>query len=199
MLSSGLKKQATVKEAVLMVIMSLAVCYLIYSYFYQPKKTAVIKLSEQVTKINEEISREKQIIQEMKSKQVKSDEDTGRQLKSTMAISPVVQMIQRTRAPAFGNISELFLAISKPDFRSSLQFESLKHTEEKVEDGFKSTEFHLVVRGQFVRIVTFLEKIEDIEALISLESMKMNSNESNDQVTLDVTGTFFQMMEDDNV
>jgi hypothetical protein len=75
----------------------------------------------------------------------------------------------------------------------------LRHTEEQRQDGYKSTGFHLVIHGQFIRMINFLEKIEDIEALISLEAIKLNANSSNDQVTLDLTGTFYQMMEDDNV
>lgn len=198
MLSSSLKKQATLKESVLMVIMALAMCYLIHSLVYAPKKEATQKIQEQLTKIEDEIKREKIVIQEMKSKQVKVEDETVKQLKSTMAISPVVQMIQKTRTQAFGNISEFIFTISKSEFRSSLSFQSLNHSEEQKNDGYKSTVFHLVVTGQFVRMINFLEKIEDLTALIAIDAVKLSANNTNDLVTLDLTGTFFQM-EDDNV
>lgn len=198
MLSSSLKKQATLKESVLMVIMALAMCYLLHSLVYAPKKAATQKIQEQLTKIEDEIKREKIVIQEMKSKQVKVEDETVKQLKSTMAISPVVQMIQKTRTQAFGNISEFIFTISKSEFRSSLSFQSLNHSEEQKNDGYKSTVFHLVVTGQFVRMINFLEKIEDLTALIAIDAVKLSANNTNDLVTLDLTGTFFQM-EDDNV
>lgn len=201
MLNSQLKKQATVKESALIGVLVLALCYVAYTYLYSPKKISVVTTEEQLVKIEQDKKQKLQVVQELRNNQKKQTEEAVKlnaRTTTTTEQNPMLQMNQRFKNAEFKNMSEFLNTVAKPEFRTSVEIASLKYTESKAEMGYVSTGFHLVANGQFIRIISFLEKLEGVSALVAIEAVNMSANKSNDVVILDLKGTFYQL-EDDHV
>lgn len=200
MLNNQLKKQATVKESALIGVLVLALCYVAYTYLYSPKKISVVTTEEQLVKVEQDKKQKLQVVQELRNNQKKQTEEAVKlnARTTTTEQNPMLQMNQRFKNAEFKNMSEFLNTMAKPEFRTSVEIASLKYTESKVEMGYVSTGFHLVANGQFIRIISFLEKLEGVSALVAIEAVNMSANKSNDVVILDLKGTFYQL-EDDHV
>lgn len=191
---SSLKKQAHLRESILAMIGILAICYMGYSFFYTPAKTRVKDLAAKISGEEEKATGVIKLIEALQKKQNEEMAGGGHQVKSTSMANARIDLIKDYKDPLYKNTSEFLNAITQFDFKSNLKIESLNYSAPTKNKGYTSSQFHLVASGQFVKIIEFMQKLEDIPALVSLDSIDININKSDaNLVSIDLSGTYYQL------
>jgi Tfp pilus assembly protein PilO len=191
---NSLKKPATLRESALIVVAILALCYLIFTYLYNPKKKELNTLMTEVTEINKKINGTQKLVEALKKKQSQLKNEMAMLDKEAQGKSSRIQLIKKYKAPIYHNVSELLNAIAQPEFRSSISISALKYGDPHARDGYTSTRFNLHATGQFGKMVDFLEKIESLPVLLSMDSIELSvSKTDTDLVLIKIDCTFYQL------
>ncbi len=188
MQSSQLNKQAPLRESVLAIVGLLMLCFAGYNTFYKPKQAEVTTLKSQVTEIEAKIASTESLIKTLQQKN-KIIEDT----ETTKASSDYrVQMLQRYQDPVFKSIGEFLQNLTQSDFKGNLSITTLKHDLPVSRKGYSDTKFTLSASGSFMSVVAFIQKIEAIPALITLDNVEIKLNPKDaTEVTVLINGSFF--------
>ena len=179
-----------------------ALSFAIHSYAIAPKKEKLIELDKQLEELKKEaetIDKENQELK-VKAEEQKRIERPQPILPATQIVSknPRVQIIQGKLKPDYDEVSGFLTAITQPDFHLTLEIQSLSYSDPKRENGYISTRFTLIARGPFVTTVDFIEKLEDVKALMGIDKINIDVDKDNARsVTLELIGTFYKL-EDDN-
>lgn len=190
---SSLKKQAHLRESILAMVGIVAICYLGFSFFYTPAKTKVKELAVKVAEEEERVTGIKKLIDALQKKQDDEMAGLSHQAKQSVANSRV-DLIKSYKDPLYKNISEFLNAITQFDFKSNLKIESLNYSVPSKNGGYVSAQFHLVASGQFGKIVEFMQKLEEVPALVSLDSIDINIDKTDaNHVSIDLNGTYYQL------
>lgn len=203
MQSSDLKKKAQPREIVLGLIVASALSFMIYSLAIAPKKKKLIEMDEQLTTINAEadtLKKENQELQKKLEEQKRAERIMPTPQEEQVASkNPRVQMIQGKLKPDYTEVSDFLNAITRPEFRMTLDIESLNYSDPKKEKGYNSTRFTIIARGPFGTTVDFIEKLEDVKALMGIDKINIDVDKNNTRnVTLELVGAFYKL-EDDHV
>lgn len=202
MLSNDLKKKAQPRELGLAIVVILALCFMMYTLLVTPKKKKLVEINEQLTKVNDEITTTQKENDELRRKQ-----DEQRRLEKEQFVpkeisaskNPRVQMIQGKIKPDYEDLTQFLNALTRPEFRMSLEIQSLSYNDPKKENGYYSMAFSIVARGQFGTTVDFIHKLEDAKALVAIDKININVDKKDGKfVTLELVGSFYKLMEDSN-
>lgn len=197
MLDNQLKKQAQLRESVLAAIVMLALCYAAYINFYTPQK----KLSDEFTTTLTEVEQKKTGIQKLiKALQVKYKKLQTEMIRQTQDLAkedPKILMIKKYKDPVFKNVSEFLNAITQDNFRSTVDITTMNYELPMGKKGYTQTAFLLNVNGRFANIIEFIEKIEALPVLVSIDKIKLEINKKDaSKVTLNLNGTFYKLESD---
>jgi hypothetical protein len=201
MQSNDLKKKAQAREIVLSIIVMGALCFMIYSLFISAKKKQQIDLEDKLTQITADgdaIEKENTELKKKIDEQKRLDIIQPTPQQATASKNPRVQMIQGKLKPDYIDVSEFLNAVTKPEFRMSLEIQSLNYSDQKKEKGYSSTRFNVIARGQFGTAVDFINKLESVKAMVAIDKINIDvDKDDNKLVTLELGGSFYKM-EDSN-
>ncbi|MCP5463807.1 MAG: type 4a pilus biogenesis protein PilO [Deltaproteobacteria bacterium] len=198
MFDNQLKKPAQLRESVLALVVVMGVFYATYATFYTPKKQMAEDLSQQVNQMNEQIASIEKLNQALIQKNAQAKREMQKQAQEAIKQDPRIQMLTQFKDPVFKDVSEFLHAITQFEFRSSLEIDSLNYLPSVTHKGYKSTAFDLVANGRFAHVIEFIERLEDIPALLALDKIQINvSKKDSSQVSLQLNGTFFELEKDD--
>lgn len=191
---NNLKKQAHLRESILAMFGILALCYLGYSFFYTPAKKRVDDFSVKISEEEERATGVKKLIEALQNKQSEEMAGNHQQAQSGTGMISRVELIKNYREPAYKNVSEFLNAMTQLDFKSNLRIESLNYSAPVSNKGYTSSQFHLVASGPFGKIVEFMQKLEEVPALVSLDSIDINISKSDvNLVSMELNGTYYQL------
>lgn len=190
----NLKKQAHLRESILAMIGILAICYLGYSIFYTPAKTKVKDFTAKITEEEERITGVQKLIEALQKKQREEMAGISQQAQDTTMANSRVELIKSYREPVYKNVSEFLNAMTQIDFKSNLRVESLNYSAPVQNKGYSASQFHMVASGQFGKMIEFMQKLEDVPALVSLDSIDINISKTDvNLVSMDLSGTYYQL------
>lgn len=194
MLSNDLKKQAKARESVLVVFVILAMCYAGYSTFYAPKKKLAVDLVKQLEEIIEKKSGIEKLNAALKEKYEQQAKELKSQAQMEASLDPKVKMIKDYENSLFKNISEFLNYVTQGEFVSNVDITSMKYDTATIRTGYTLTKFYLNSSGRFSDITDFIDRLEGVPALISIDKLNLNvgSKEAN-KVNLDLEGTFYEL------
>lgn len=195
MFDSQLKKQAQLRESILVGVIILAICYASYITFYTPQKNKADKSSAKIaelSKTQKDLENQNKILlqrfqqqnQQVQNEQKHAGED------------PKMQLINRQRDSAFKNISEFLDAIAQDGFRGSINIDKIKYDLPSRKEGYIEVKFYITANGRFVNVLEFIRKLESTSdsELMTLDVINIGVNKKDaNLVNVDLVGTFFQM------
>lgn len=199
MFGAELKKQAKARESVMFLIVILGLCYAGYSTFYQPKKKLAVDLRKQLDEqIEKKLGLEK-LNKALRDKNEQQIKDAENQAQMEASIDPKVKMLKDYENSVFKNISEFLNFVTQGDFISSVDISKMRYDPAQKRTGYSSTGFFLDVNGRFNNIIEFINRLEGVPALISIDkiTLKVGSKDSN-LVNLDLQGTFYEIQREGN-
>jgi Tfp pilus assembly protein PilO len=189
-----LKKPAQVRESILAGLVMLVICYMFYTNFFTPKQKMINEVTVKIEKTDLEIKNTKEINSSLEKKHKEQESELKKQAKELANQNEKVQLIQKYKTPDHNGISDFLNAITHPNFRTKLSIDSLKYDPTKKESGFTSTQFKLEASGKFHNAVEFISKLEKVQALVSLDSISIQTSDRDSSlIKLEITGTFYQL------
>lgn len=197
MLGNQLKKPAQMREIILTSFGILAFIYMSVTHFLLPYREQALKLAEEVDKIRSEadaIAKFNDVIRQNQKQQISSG---SVQLNIAATKDLRVQLIQRNKKARYRNITDFLEDVTSPFFRSSVSIESLKYDKTVDMSGYSSTRFEVVLSGRFPRVLGFVKKLEQLEALLTIDGIEFISDKSDTfSVTVKLGGTYYQIEND---
>jgi len=168
------------KEKVFLCIISLFLPVFLYSYWYfWPKYRKIEELSIEIVNLKEEINKykklsQKKILLEKKLKERKIF------LKKIIAILPNER-----------ELPELLSNVSEKAIRSGLEVISFTPRKEIVRNYYNIIPFDIEVKGGFQELILFLDKIESLTRIITLNNLFIKISKAKDGVSLYSKCTFY--------
>lgn len=189
-----LKKQAQIRESVMVAVLMVVMCYMFFAYFYTPKSKKQAELKTQIKEIVEKKSGIEKLIRALKLKHDQQKKEMKKQAIMAETLDPRIRMIKDQKDYGYRDINAFLSRITRDDFKARVNISSLKYDRPIVKKGYKSTAFYLMSTGRFIDVMEFIQKLENIPALISLDNINIQINKSDsNRVTLDLRGTFYQL------
>jgi len=194
MLDNQLKKQAQMRESILAGVVILAICYMSYINFYTPKKESADLLATQIDLIQEKKSGIEKLNRALRKKYDEQRQEMIKQANLAATQDPNLKLIKEQKKPIFKNVTEFLSTVTKIDFRAKVNINSMRYDSPMMKTGYSETKFFLKVNGTFGSVIEFIEKMEAVPALVSLDkiNIQVSKNDAN-MVTLDLNGTFYQL------
>ncbi|MBF0106272.1 MAG: type 4a pilus biogenesis protein PilO [Deltaproteobacteria bacterium] len=194
MFDNQLKRQAQIRESIMVGIMMVLMCYATYAFFYAPKKKMAQDLKAQIAEITEKKSGIEKLNKALLEKYEEQKKEMKKQAMMVETLDPRIKMIKDQKDYGYGSINQILSHITQEDFKLKVSINSLKYDLPISQKGYKATFFYIMATGRFVDVMEFVENIEDIPALISLDNISINTNKSDsNRVNVDLKGTFYQL------
>lgn len=199
MLDNQLKKQAKIRESALAGVVILAICYASFMTFYTPQKKLADELSATNAKMKIEIRDLENQNNILTQKFQHQNEEFDNKARLEADRDPRVQLMKNSKESKFKNVSDFLNVITQDKFRSSININGLKYDLPSQKEGYTEVKFFVNASGRFANIIDFTQKLETMQALITLDviNIEVNKKDAN-QVTLDLSGTFYQLAGNDN-
>lgn len=183
-----LKKTANAREMILALLFIVALFSMFLRTFYLPRSEEIQKMKQRI----EAMRLEKEALEKFTS--ALTLQDPGKL--EAMEGPPNVRLaiLSGTKKPAQKSVPELLETLTSPSFRQGLHIDSLHFSPPAVEKGITKTSFALNAGGAFPRLIPFLEKIDNLEALVSVEGISLNIESAGGTVvSLEISGNFYSI------
>lgn len=194
MFDNQLKRQAKLRETILAGVVMLVLTYAFYVNLYTPQKK---KTEANVTRLTEILEKKAGLEKLIKALQVKYNqvqEEMKRQVRLMATEDPKMQLIKKYRHPVYKNVAEFLNAITQDDFRGTVDITTINYDPSVSKKGYDQTAFLINANGRFANVIEFIEKLEALPALISLDRLKIEvSKKDPTKVTLNLNGTFYRL------
>lgn len=197
MLNNQLKKQAQVRESVLAIIVMLAICYMSFSIFYSPNEKKSTEFTVKLKEVKEKKTGIQKLNSALKTKYEQQAKELKQAAKMEASLDPKVRMIRDYEDSIFKNISEFLNYVTGIDFKSGVEITSMKYDIPAKRKGYAATKFFFNISGRFSTVTEFINRLEGVPALVSLDriSIRVNPKDSN-LVNMDLEGTFYELEKD---
>ena len=181
-----LKKIANTREMILALLFMVAFFSMFLRAFYLPRAAEIQKMKQRISAMQlEKDALEKFALALTSQDPVKLEAMEG---------PPNVKLVllSGTKKPAQKSISELLETLAGSSFRQGIHIDSLHYTTPVVENGITKTSFVVNAGGSFARLITFVEKMDTLEALVSIDGISLNIEAMGGPlVTLELSGSFY--------
>lgn len=196
MLDNQLKRQAQLRESILVMVVMLAMCYASYSTFYAPKKQLAQALKDQISEVITKKTGIEKLNRALEEKYTQQQMELQKQAQTAATQDPTVQIIKKYKDPVYKNMADFLNAIAQVQFRSAVEITTMRYEPPQSSKGYSSSGFFLNITGRFAHVLEFIEKLEKIPALVTLDKVNVyvNKNDAR-QVMLDLNGTFYELGE----
>lgn len=194
MLGNQLAKQAKAREAVLILVAFLGLIYIVIDYIYIPKKQKCELLSTQINAIEEKRNALEKLNKALELKHTKMQSEMQKEAQQAEKEDPRILMLKKYRRSMFKNVSDFMNTVMQTTYQARVVIDSIKHETPMALKGFTSTPFIIKFNGRFTNILDFVNKIESIPALITIDKIeiRVGAQDSN-LINVEINGTFFKL------
>ncbi len=183
-----LKKTANAREMMLAGIFYLALLLMFLRIFYWPHQEELRVLSEKI----QSMQLEKEALQKFASaSQAHEQEQIPLTNKSS---SPKMQILEGSKKPSVTTLAALLNTVTARDFIDSLIVDSMNQSTKVSQNGYSKTPFTLNAHGSFENILIFLNKVDELNALVGIDTVSLSleaAQQSN--VNLELTANLYQL------
>ncbi len=199
MLSSKLHQPAPKLHVIAAGGFAIMLCGFLYIGQYKPKATKVAELETQITEVNQEAKTLEEFNAKVKETRDKHIQEISSQVQKSVNDDPRLQLIRKSRAPEFRLFEDFMRRIMNPNFRSSVDVQTLNYKARIEYGGFSETEFEISASGPFANVISFLSRIEGMPALMTIKDFDLQVGKTDNAfVTVSIKASFYQL-QDDNV
>ena len=199
MLKSKLQQPAPKAHIVGAAVFSGFLCFLLYSGQYVPRAKKVVTLEQEILEVNKEVQSLEEFNAKVKESRDKHIQEISSQVQKSANDDPRLQLIRKSRAPEFRLFEDFMRRIMNPNFRSSVDVQTLNYKERIEYSGFSETEFEVSASGPFANVLSFLSRVEKMPALMTIKDFDLQVGKTDNAfVIVTIKASFFQL-EDDSV
>lgn len=199
MLSSKLHQPAPKVHVIGAAVFAGFLCFLLYSGQYKPKAKRVTELEAEIVEVNQEVKTLEEFNAKVKETRDKHIQEISSQVQKSANDDPRLQLIRKSRAPEFRLFEDFMRRIMNPNFRSSVDVQTLNYQARIEYSGFSETEFEISASGPFANVMSFLSRVEKMPALMTIKDFDLQVGKTDNAfVIVSIKASFYQL-EDDNV
>lgn len=184
----ALTKNAQTREVLLFVLTFFLLLFVFFRYVYTPLSGKIGGVGERLKTIAFEQKALKGQIETLRQQDVKK--------RSTLKIGENVKLaiLKGERGAGIRDIHTLIQTISSPRFQYGLVIHTLSIKPTESRNGHLATPFQLVTRGSFDQIISFIAKLDNLPALVLVDSIDLSMDREHDnEINLEVSASFYQM------
>lgn len=183
-----LKKMATPREVLLFVGAMLALVFVFFSFIYKPNGEKITQQKDRIKGIESEMITLKKDITALKQK------NEAKQVQRAQSNNPKIQILKNDVKPDVLKTSELIKKISSDDFLGDMVIISLALQPSVESTGYVKKSFLLKVRGTFDEIISFLDKLDKLPALVSVDNLDLKQDDIiKGEMNLEAGITFYEV------
>lgn len=172
------------REQILFVGVLLAVSFASMRVVYTPQKQKLAKINGQLSTLSLEKSSLDQaaLIPPPKIKPLSRRKDIK------------IRILSGDIVPDYQEVSLLLTRLTEPNFLGGMLIQDLSYAPPVAGDGYESVDFKMKLRGSFVEMLRYIEKMEGFPALFSVENLNIHVVEGQQQeVEAEILGRFFKI------
>lgn len=183
-----LQKIASSREMILSLLCIVAIFVLFLRMFYLPKSEEIETIKEKISTL----SLEEEAMQKFTS--AITAQDRRRPVVPSRSLDIKTQILMGKKKTKINDMASLMETITTPKFLQGVVLDSLGHADEKAGTGFVEIPLVFVAHGSFQKITSFLEKMENLVALITMNSLSLTTNPQNpSDVMLELSATLYRV------
>lgn len=185
---ADLKKIATSREMILFSLVSIFFVFMFYRIACSPNLEEIESLKEKKKTVQLEkkgLQMEFDALKLYKQKKEKSEKKSS---------NIRMDILSGKKEPEINDVASFLKQITAQQFQQGITLDSLSYDTTTKGSGYSKTPFNLKVSGPFNKITSFMEKIDQLSALVSLDSIYLGSDkEQEGEMELEIIATFYQM------
>lgn len=186
-----LKEKANPREQVLgfLVIIALFVMFLRVLYF--PKRGEAQGFRGQI----QNLKLEKEALTKFTEALIQATQKTGPdKQKNPLSLSVKLRVLRGELPSVTEETAPLLSLLTSPQFLTGITIKSMSDLPPKKEEGYQKSSFFMNAQGSFPHIIQYLEKIEQVPALMAIDNVALKTIDTRaSEVDLELNGTLFQM------
>ncbi len=172
------------REQLLFVGFLLALVFVLFRMGYAPMAESLSKIKTQTqTLLLEKVSLQKMaLVPPEKLKPLSRRKDVK------------IRILTGDILPAYQDVSTLLTRLTEPAFIGGMQIQDLSYAPVVELAGYEFVDFKMKLRGSFIDVLRYIEKMEEFPALFSLENLSVHVIEGQTQeVESEILGRFFKI------
>lgn len=164
-----LKKNAAPREMALVSILAVALVYLLYQYFYVPFAGKSAVQSQEL----KTLTFEKEALNATNTK-LKSQKQLKQMQRGDPSSHIRIQILDGHKKTDIASVNTLIKILLDPSFHQSVHIEALATKPAVPRQNFRETPLTITARGPFNDVIAFLDKMDNLPALITNEALFLN-------------------------
>jgi len=167
-----IKEITKYREEIIVLMAVLAVTFFFYNYIYLKNSAEVKRLDVQIKETMAEINRI--------SAETKATQEVAERLKEAMEKLKEMEeqyMITQSKLPSDKQLSSILKGLVGGDIRRDIKFASLKPMPLETKDEYFKLPFQMTMHSRFQSFGEYLEKIEDMQRIVTVENFRIDSKE----------------------
>lgn len=183
-----LKKIANTRETMLAAVFYLALLFMFLRIFYWPHQEELKSLSEKI----QSMQLEKGALQKFASASQAHQQEQISLISKSASLK--MQILEKGKKPSVTTLAALLNTVTARDFIDSLVIDSMNQSAKVSQNGYSKIPFTLNAHGSFENILVFLNKVDELNALVSTDTVSLSleaAQQSN--VNLEMTANLYQL------
>jgi Tfp pilus assembly protein PilO len=185
---TDLKKVATSRELLLAIMVLMALLLVFYRVLFEPRSELNEELQKQMTTLDAQI---KSLEKEVKALKDNQSRNIAAQ-NTTTSLNKKVQILKGERPTSIVSISNLMNHVTQVS--RGILVHSLSTGNDMDSSNFKKTPLTIKARGNYAQVMAFLEEMDKIEALVSIDKINLQMDEIvKGDINLEMVATMYQV------
>ncbi|MBX7149274.1 type 4a pilus biogenesis protein PilO [bacterium] len=186
-MDSTLKKSATPRELVMIIVATIALFMIFIRMVYKPNAQKMADLSTQMESVLAEqksLSQQVELLTQQKQKKQESEPPVVGNSK--------IQILNGALKPDISETPELIKTLSDPAFVNGLVIDSISYKPEKPSGAHKEIPITIRAHGTFNKLNGFLKNLDELNVLFSVDSVTITTDSIvQGEMSVDMSATFY--------
>lgn len=186
---TSLKKIASLRELILATLILMIVLYTFFKNFYGAQSKAINDLKTQKQTLEAETKTLQATLEALRAQNV-----SKRKVVKVDSPNVKIQILKGGRHPEFSKLNDFLEQITSPNFQKQLKLNEITNRGTTEGKGFTTNPVFISASGAFDQIAEFLRQLDDLPALVSVDSLFLTiAEETPNMMNLELNTTFYQV------
>lgn len=180
---------STRREQVLVLFFTLAIVVMFYRALYSPKKAVLAQLDSQI----KTLTLEKESLEKFTKALVQRIPEAQPSALSKRLVTKI-KILNGDETPLAKDVAEIFSYLTSKEIGQGVTITEIADKPYEKMDGFQKGKFKLIAEGSFGNITKYLDRIEEIAALVTIDNIALKSVAPKAaKIHIELDGSFYSM------
>lgn len=186
----NLKDKAQPREAFLTLLVFVLLIFTFFQYLYLPRSEDVTAIKKRMDLIEKEKNILEKGLKAFKQQTAKTKKQTPGGVEENIKL----EILEGNTKPDIENINRFMESVTSSRFGPGLVFESFVYKSSESQSGYQRIPYFVVAQGSFTRLTSFLEKIDNLAALVAIDSLFIEQDpKGQGSMHMELAGSYYQL------